>query len=131
MIIDSAIQQIDNTGMISRSPKPTMYISIFGVWLCCLLWFHPRLWSLVSLAENYGAYLTLVLFVIFIEFAWLYGVYNVMVLVFAFIYKYSSAKPEIPLSQSVLAHYPRVAILYTTYNDFIERSVLSCVHHDY
>ena len=40
-------------------------------------------------------------------------------------------KPETALARSELLEYPAVALLYTTCNDFVEESVLSCVQQDY
>ena len=122
---------IDNSGMISRAPKPTMFISIFSIWILAILWYHPRLWALMEMASTPMSQIALGLFIIFIEFAWLYGIYNIMVLVFAFIYKYTSKKPQEALSELRLSRYPEVAILYTTCNDFVQASVESCIKQDY
>ncbi len=125
------LRWIDNTGFISQAPKPTMYYSIFLVWGLLILWFHPRLWGLMSISDQLVDQITLGAFIFFIEFAWLYGVYNLLVLLFAFVYKYLDAKPQEALSNLALTTYPDVAILYTTCNDFVEASVLSCVKQDY
>lgn len=122
---------IDNEGSISAAPKPFLYITVFGVWIFSLGWYGPRLFSLTDIAYDLPSLLVILTFIAFIGFAWLYGFYNVGVIVYALIYKHFHKKPENVLSEMSLLHYPEVAILYTTYNDFIEASVLSCVQQDY
>lgn len=66
----------------------------------------------------------------FVEIAWLYGVYNLSIVLFSiidrllpekgFVYQQSDAMPQTP-----------VAMLYTTCNDFIEESARSCINLDY
>jgi len=116
---------------LSYDPKPWLYIFIFGVWLGALLWFQPRLMALLDIADTTGGWLALLAFVLFIDFAWLYGIYNVSVVLFAFIHKKWGEKPESALTRATLLEFPPVAILYTTCNDFVEESVLSCVQQDY
>ena len=125
------VRWIDNTGMISQAPKSTMFVSIFFFWILAILWYHPRLWALMAMASDPFSQVALGMFIVFIEFAWLYGIYNIMVLVFAFVYKYTSKKPQEALSNMALVNHPEVAILYTTCNDFVEDSVISCVNQDY
>ncbi|MCB0638540.1 MAG: glycosyltransferase, partial [Lewinella sp.] len=119
------------TGRLSQPPKPWLYISIVAAWLLALVWYQPRLWALLDASYSWGSYLALLTFILFIDFAWLYGFYNVGVVIFAFIHRRFSVKPEQALTKATLLDYPAVAILYTTYNDFVEESVLSCVQQDY
>ncbi len=116
---------------IAQDPKPTMYIFVIGGWLLALIWFQPRLWALTTMAYDLPSYITIVLFIVFIDFAWLYGMYNVGVILFALIHRYFFFKPEVAISLRPMQTYPRVAILYTTCNDFVEASVESCIHQDY
>ena len=122
---------LTNTGIISKPPKPHLYLSIFTVWLASLFWFGPRLIGLLDMAYSGPSFITMALFILFIGFAWLYGFYNVGIMIFVFIYKYFSKKPEKELVQLTLTEQPPVAILYTTCNDFVEASVLSCVQQYY
>ena len=71
------------------------------------------------------------LFILFIDFAWLYGMYNMGVILFALIHRFFFQKPEVAISLAPATNFPEVAILYTTCNDFIESSVVSCVNQDY
>ncbi|MBL7795349.1 MAG: glycosyltransferase [Saprospiraceae bacterium] len=118
---------------MAGSPKPTLYIAVFSIWILALVWFQPRLLMLLDMAYNWPSSLALWLFIGFIDFAWLYGVYNVAIVGFAVFYqlrrKYAPAPvATIPHDSGI---FPPVAILYTTCNDFVEESVLSCVRQDY
>ncbi len=114
-------------------PLPWLYLSVFGLWGAALLWFQPRLWSLLDMSYSTGSWLALLLFILFIDFAWLYGLYNVTIVLFAWGYalkkKRSGRIGNLVLPDNKPA--PPVAILYTTCNDFVEESVLSCVRQDY
>ena len=118
-------------GLLSHNPKPWLYISIFTAWIGTLIWFQPRLWQLLEGSYNTGSWWVLFTFIVFIDFAWLYGFYNIGVVVFALIHRWFSKKPEQALTNVNLIKHPPVAILYTTYNDFLEESVQSCVDQDY
>jgi len=113
----------------ARAPRPHLYLSVFGAWLLALAWFHPRLATLFSMAETPLAWAALAFFVAFTELAWLYAFFNVGVLVFAAWYRRS---PE-PRAEALSAprQLPAVALLYTTCNDFVEASALSCVSQRY
>jgi cellulose synthase/poly-beta-1,6-N-acetylglucosamine synthase-like glycosyltransferase len=117
-----------NKSAIIKKPKATLYIFVFTSWLLCLLWFEPRLLQLLSIAANFGGWVALALFIVFINIAWLYGLYNIAIVLFAIYYNKFGKKdiPSIPLTTT-----PAVALLYTTCNDFAEESVVSCVNQDY
>ncbi|KAA3624094.1 MAG: glycosyltransferase [Bacteroidetes bacterium] len=116
---------------LSYNPKPYLYISVFAAWIGSIFWFQPRLLQLLEMSYNWASWTALMVFILFIDFAWLYGFYNIGVVLFSLIHKYFSTKPEKALTQSCLTDAPAVALLYTTYNDFVEESVLSCVNQDY
>jgi|GEM_PF-289780 len=114
-----------------QSPSPAMYLVVFGVWMAALVWFQPRLFLLLDMAYNWPSRLALLTFIFFIDFAWLYGVYNLTVIGFAAWYRSFSQKSTEQLAVMPLLHHPPIAVLYTTCNDFVEKSVLSCVQQDY
>lgn len=109
--------------------QPHLYLNIGIAWLTALIWFHPRLVSLLNLAESPLAWIALLFFIVFIELAWLYGLYNVGVIIAAAVYRArhrnSGPPPALPETP------PAVAILYTTYNDFVEASAESCITQNY
>ncbi|MEQ1747746.1 MAG: hypothetical protein ABMA02_20130, partial [Saprospiraceae bacterium] len=57
---------------MAASPKPTLYIAVFSIWLLALFWFQPRLLMLLDMAYNWPSTIALWLFIGFIDFAWLY-----------------------------------------------------------
>jgi len=119
-------------GRFSQRPKPYLYLFIFGSWLATLFWFHPRLVQLLDMAYNPVSWLALGFFIAFVEFAWLYGMYNLGVIVFAIIHRLLYRKIDRnDLPKIDPANAPAVAILYTTCNDFVPESVESCVKQDY
>ena len=121
----------NNKSILSTRPRAAMYRTIFFLWVMALMYFQPRLFSLLHMSYSTTSYLTLLSFILFIDLAWLYGIYNLVVIIFGLIYNKLHNKPEDILTELQLMHYPAVAILYTTCNDFLEESVLSCVHQDY
>jgi cellulose synthase/poly-beta-1,6-N-acetylglucosamine synthase-like glycosyltransferase len=114
---------------VVRDPKPHLYLGIGITWAAALLWFHPRLAALMDLAQSTSSWLALAFFVVFIELAWLYGIYNIAVVVMAAVHR-RLPRARVP-RLSLPPDAPPVAILYTTYNDFVEKSVESCVWQDY
>ena len=125
------LKPIDNSGFISKAPKPYLYLSVFSVWIIALIWFGPRLLSLMDLTYDYPSFFVMLLFIAFVGFAWLYGFYNVGIIIFSFIHRYFNKKPEKVLVNLSLQYKPDIAILYTTCNDFMPESVVSCVNQDY
>jgi len=110
--------------------KPHMYVTILTVWIASLVWFHPRLATLLDLAHSPGQWWALAFFIFFVELAWLYGYYNIFLVVFAKIYQ-RRKNAQNPFYFRVPGPIPKAAILYTTCNDFVLDSVQSCVEQDY
>jgi cellulose synthase/poly-beta-1,6-N-acetylglucosamine synthase-like glycosyltransferase len=109
-------------------PKPTLHLAVFGLWFAAIAWFHPILSSVLEIATGSASWAALAFFVVFTQVAWLYASYNLCVLAFAIIYKRRRTAPaEVPLPAEI----PAVALLYTTCNDFVEQSLLSCLRQDY
>lgn len=111
-------------------PSPLMYLTIFGLWIFSIVWFHSRLWQLLQMANDFAGTISLGAFIFFIYLAWLYGIYNAVIVGFSILYRYLGRKPQL-VPMTMEAEPPAVAILYTTYNDFVERSAMSCVQQDY
>lgn len=107
-----------------------MYVSILVAWLSCIAWFHPRLVGIMDIAAGPVTTAALGFFVVFTEIAWLYGLYNIAVIVFAWVDRRLPAR-EKPTARRRGGIETPVAILYTTCNDFVEFSALSCVKQDY
>lgn len=115
----------------SAPAGPGLYIAILVMWVGCLIWFHPRLAALLDLAEGPVSWLSLGFFIVFVEFAWLYGLYNIGIIFFAVIYDKFFSHTELQASPLTKGNEPPIAILYTTCNDFVWASAESCVKQDY
>jgi cellulose synthase/poly-beta-1,6-N-acetylglucosamine synthase-like glycosyltransferase len=113
-----------------QRPQPHLYLSIFGAWVFSLIWFQPRLWQLLEMADSAFGVAAIVFFIVFTEIAWLYALFNVFVVVFAVIYRRFYREQHSLQAASVGAP-PAVAILYTTCNDFVEESLNSCLRQNY
>lgn len=114
----------------THRPSPVFYLTVFALWALSLWWFHPRMWSLMSLATDAVSTSALLLFISFTYVAWLYAFYNVAVVIFAPLYHRFYRRldqADVPMP----ADRPAVALLYTTCNDFDEKSVRSCLDQDY
>lgn len=119
---------IDEKQSVIKDPKASLYLFVFAAWLFCLAWFEPRLLQLLNMATNLSGWTALMLLIVFINIAWLYGLYNISIVLFSIWYR-KIKKPTIPSIK--LTSSPAVALLYTTCNDFSEQSALSCVQQDY
>lgn len=112
--------------------SPALFLCVFAVWAFALIWFHPRLWSLTELGTAAWSKASIAYFVIFAELAWLYGIYNIAIVSFAAIYRAFDRKRFLQSGDTSLpGSGTPVAILYTTCNDFVENSALSCVKQIY
>jgi cellulose synthase/poly-beta-1,6-N-acetylglucosamine synthase-like glycosyltransferase len=109
-------------------PKPYLHLTVFGLWFAAIAWFHPILASVMQIATGPASWAALAFFVAFTQVAWLYASYNFCVIAFALIYK-RERKP--PAEAALPAEVPAVALLYTTCNDFVEQSLMSCLRQDY
>jgi hypothetical protein len=111
-------------GAAQRSPL--MFLFIFVAWAASLLWFGPRLLQSLDAAQGPVSSFALHYFVVFIPVAWLYGIYNLSVVLFALISRLQGG-----IAHAIGATDTPVAVLYTTCNDFVETSALSCASLDY
>lgn len=111
----------------AQDRKSWLFLFIFGTWAASLVWFGPRLFDLVMSAEGLTAKFVLGYFALFTPIAWLYGLYNIGVVLFAGIYRRFVSKPAALLSD----RRPPIAMLYTTCNDFVWQSAQSCLDVDY
>lgn len=107
--------------------SPVFYLAVFTVWILTIFWFHPRLASLLDAATGPWTSASLVYFILFTEIAWLYGIYNISVVVFsAWLQRQAKRQPAVVEAVPPYSDTP-VAVLYTTCNDFLEESAESCL----
>lgn len=130
IVIPKKIQTKKEPLVYSKPPSAALYLFIFSTWFAAIIWFQPRLLLLLDIAYNLPSKIALLLFIGFIDFAWLYGLYNIGVVVFALYVRFFPGKP-LAVAEDCMDDPPAVAILYTTCNDFVEESVVSCVQQDY
>jgi cellulose synthase/poly-beta-1,6-N-acetylglucosamine synthase-like glycosyltransferase len=113
-------------------PKPHFYLSVLSGWLAAVVWFHPHLAKLLVLGDTLLAKFSVWFFVLFIDLAWIYAAYNIAVIVFGTLYRRQAAQRLAAAPVATNAdEMPPVALLYTTCNDFVETSVMSCIEQDY
>ncbi|MDP5169244.1 MAG: glycosyltransferase [Bacteroidia bacterium] len=125
-------QQTQAPNRFSNPPKGTLYATVLLMWIGSLVWFHPRLAGLMDMATGPATWLSLGFFIVFVEFAWLYGFYNLGIVIFALITKLQKRMASTPGPiATTLEKWPSVAMLYTTCNDFVEVSAESCVAQAY
>ena len=101
-----------------------IYAGIVLSWVFCIVHFNPKLFSILDSGDSFIAKAFFVSFVFLLNLFWLYGIFHF----FFLIYKIFSKKPPAPERTD---HFPSVAILYTTRNDFQKRAVLSCLKQSY
>jgi len=111
-------------------PASSFYLTVFALWLASVAWFHGRLWGLMELATTWPTTAALLFFIVFTYVAWLYAFYNVTVIGYALIYRYRH-RTNYEVNGALPLPAPAVALLYTTCNDFDEKSVESCLRQDY
>lgn len=120
---------------VGSRKRPHLFIAIFAAWVLAIGWFHPRMWSLTQVADGPFAFASIAYFVIFAEIAWLYGFYNIAIVLFALLDRAEQRLVTQRLSNSApmdaLSDTPAIAVLYTTCNDFSQRSAQSCVELEY
>jgi hypothetical protein len=113
-------------------PKPHFYLTVLFTWLGAVLWFQPHLAELLVLGNTLPAKFSVWFFVLFIDLAWIYAAYNIAVILFGSLYRRRAAErlAAMPVAANP-EDSPPVALLYTTCNDFVESSVMSCIEQDY
>jgi cellulose synthase/poly-beta-1,6-N-acetylglucosamine synthase-like glycosyltransferase len=109
-----------------------LYIFIICSWIVSIIWFHPRFRIVYEATPNGIARLSLTLLIFLIELAWLYAFYNVGIVIFAWLYRHQERIQFLSISGlPVPLENFAVALLYPTYNDFVEASAYSCVSQAY
>lgn len=118
---------LDNLGIISKPPKPYLYITIFILWSVVLFCVGPFYFDQLGATDSFASLSTFLVTVV----VWFYGACHIGYWVFVLIHKYFSKKPERELAQLTSLEQPSVAILYKTCDDFLEASLRSCLNQEY
>ncbi|MBA4368070.1 MAG: hypothetical protein C0403_10595 [Desulfobacterium sp.] len=101
-----------------------IYLGIILCWVFCLIYFNPKLFAILNETDSFTTKTFFVIFVFFLNIFWLYGIFHFFFLVYKIF-------PKKQFAPDKIAHFPSVAILYTTRNDFQKKAVLSCVKQSY
>ena len=110
------------------SKKNTMYLIILVVWLVSLVGLAINAASIYGLPQSVGLWILVVLTAICLAIFWFYALYHYGLVVFRQIGK---IKPRAGEGEESRASFPRIALLYTTVDDFRYDAALSCVNQDY
>jgi cellulose synthase/poly-beta-1,6-N-acetylglucosamine synthase-like glycosyltransferase len=104
-----------------------MFLLILGLWFLSLVHFDPWLFRFLKLQANIAGKFSLIGFIVCINIFWLYGFYHFIVPLFSIFSKY-----RLPLMlENLQRNNPKVAILYTTMNDFKYEAIRSFLNQDY
>jgi cellulose synthase/poly-beta-1,6-N-acetylglucosamine synthase-like glycosyltransferase len=111
----------------SKKPKsPLMIIVFLSLWFFLVGLFGPRLGQILLTSGTPLEASLLIAFSAFHLIFWLLASYFLVTTVFSFLSKAPPNPQNIPLNQT-----PKVAILYTTCNDFQEEAASACLNQDY
>ena len=108
--------------------SPAMFVFLFISWTSAVAWFGPRLLASMAAATGPISAFGQAYFIVFVCIAWLYGLYNISVVLFAL---YARLANQSRPAQRLSTQPPAVAVLYTTCNDFVEAGAASCAALDY
>lgn len=104
-----------------------MIFIILSLWFLSLLHFDPWLFRFLKLKVNIIGSLSLIAFIVCVNISWLYGFYHFIVPLFSILSKNRSPiKLENPCHSN-----PKVAILYTTMNDYKYEAIRSFLTQNY
>jgi len=103
-----------------------MFLVILGLWFLVAAYFNPKIMVNFRTQESLIVRIYIVCFVALLDLFWFYGIYHLTISFFSIFCK----TPKITSDILSIPH-PKVAILYTTMNDFSERAALSCLCQDY
>ena len=111
------------------SKSNAMYLIIIGVWLVSLAWLAISAASIYGLPNSVGLWILVVLAAICLAVFWFYALYHYGLVFFRQIGKLKLEVRE--GEEKGGAEFPRIALLYTTVDDFRYDAALSCVNQDY
>lgn len=108
----------------SNYKSPQIYFYTIVIWCILFLYTIGKLSYFLN-NVNLLEIIIIIVFLFFLNLFWFYGIYFIIIFIFSLIYD----DHYIPISN--LEYTYKVAILYTTMNDFCEESVLSCITQTY
>jgi cellulose synthase/poly-beta-1,6-N-acetylglucosamine synthase-like glycosyltransferase len=110
--------------------KATLYVFMIGIWFLILVGSVLPFWRTFNGLHSLWAKALFVPFACCLALFWFYGVYHLVFLIFSYMPKRNLAARAQALAKERPAS-PKVAIIYTTYNDFNREAALTCLNQDY
>ena len=108
--------------------EETAFVWILSIWLFTVFYFDPRILALLSTKAGLVGKLSVITFVVCLNYLWFLTIYFVVVIfVSNWLRRREPADPPLP----PLKTFPAVAILYPTRNDFREDAVENLLRLDY
>ena len=112
------------------SKRNTMYLIILVVWLVSLVGLAINAASIYGMPNSVALWILVVLAAICLAIFWFYALYHYGLVFFRQVGKIKPRAEEGKDKESE-AGFPRIALLYTTVDDFRYDAALSCVNQDY
>ncbi len=118
------------TGFDVSQKRVTLYVVLVGVWFIILAGSSPSLWQAFGGLDSIVAKVLFIPFAVCLALFWFYGVYHAVFLVFSYLPRPDRRERAQALAKELPA-WPRVAIIYTTYNDFNREAASTCLNQSY
>ena len=110
--------------------SPLLLIVMWGIWVIILILTVPGLWRTFAGLNSIVAKVLFVPFSFCLVLFWFYGIYHFVLLIFSYL-----PRPALGDHARVVARQqsftPRVAVIYTTLNDFNKEAVSTLLDQDY
>ena len=110
------------------SKRNTMYLIILVVWFVSLILLAINAALTYGLPQSVGLWILVVLAAICLAIFWFYALYHYGLVFFRWRDK---IKPGVVREEESRENFPRIALIYTTVDDFRYEAALSCVNQDY
>ncbi len=110
--------------------RATLYLVMVGIWFLILAGSALSFWRTFIGLDSILAKTLFVPFTVCLVLFWFYGVYHLVFLVFSYLSRSDVAARARALAKEIPSP-PRVAIIYTTFNDFNRGAASTCLNQDY
>ena len=110
--------------------RATLYLVMLGIWLLILVGSAASFWKTFTGLDSALAKGLFVPLAGGLALFWFYGVYHSVFLVFSYLPRPDRGERAQNLVKELPA-WPKVAIIYTTYNDFNREAALTCLNQSY
>ena len=119
----SSVLRIDRD--IGRK-SPLMLAFVIALWLGPLALYGPRLLRIVTSSTAIAEFIVLLAYSFMLVIFWLLAAYYISVVIFA-----ALTRNDTPRAALMGEHWPAVALLYPTCNDFQLEAITTCLNQDY